>query len=233
MYGTTSEGGMQCTVDVGDCGTVFKLTPSGGSWTESVIFEFPGGSGGGNPLAGVVLDSAGNFYGTTDIGDFAPVAYQLTPSGTGFTETTLYIFDTLADPRAGVTMDGAGGLYGATVDGAIYQLSPAGGMWNYSLLYSFTGSSGIWGPLVRDASGNLYGATCADGTHGQGSVFKLTPSGGGWTETDLYNFTGGSDASCPTGGVTPDAAGNLYGTTMSGGSGCGGSGCGVVWAITP
>jgi len=231
MYGTTSAGGILCDFDGDTCGTVFVLTPSGGGWTVST-FPFSGGSDGGNPLSGVVRDSAGNLYGVTDFLVFAPVAYELTPSGQGWTETPLYTFGP-SDMYAGVIFDGAGGLYGATVDSTIYRLSPGGGSWNYSLLYSFSGSSGIWGTLVRDASGNLYGATCGDGTHGQGSVFKLTPSGGGWTETDLYDFTGGSDGSCPIGGVARDAAGNIYGTTASGGTGCGGSGCGVVWEITP
>ena len=105
-------------------------------------------------------------------------------------------------------------------------------MWNYTLLHMFSGSSGSWSGVVRDASGNLYGTTCGDGTHGKGLVFKLTPSGGGWTETDLYDFTGGSDGDCPVGGLALDAAGDIFGTTSyGGGSGCSG-GCGVVWEIT-
>lgn len=231
IYGTTTEGGIFC-VDGGTCGTVYTLTPSGGSWTES-YFAFPGGSGGSLPLSGVVRDSAGNLYGTTDIGASSPVAYQLTPAGQGWTETTLRIFDEFTDLRAGVILDGAGGLYGADIDGDVYQLSPSGGTWNYTSLYHFSGSSGVWGSLLRDAGGNLYGATCGGGTHSDGSVFKLTLSGGGSTETDLYDFTGGSDGWCPAGGIARDASGNLYGTTLMGGSGCGRGGCGVVWQITP
>ena len=232
IFGTTIEGGVFCAKG-GTCGTVYTLEPSGGSWTES-YFAFPGGSGGSLPVSGVVRDSAGNLYGTTDIGNDNPVAYQLTPSGQGWTETTLQIFSSFSTAMyPGVILDGNGGLFGADVDGNVYQLSPSGGTWNYSLLHNFSGSSGIWGRLVRDASGNIYGATCADGTHGHGSVFKLTPSGGGWTVTDLYDFTGGSDGSCPVGGIARDAAGNLYGTASDGGSGCRSAGCGVVWQITP
>jgi uncharacterized repeat protein (TIGR03803 family) len=230
IYGTTIEGGIFCD-DGGTCGTVYTLTPSGGGWTES-YFAFPGGSGGSLPLSGVVRDSAGNLYGTTDIGNNNPVAYQLTPSGQGWTETTLYTFGELSDVRGGVILNGAGGLYGGDLDGNVYQLSPSGGQWTYSLLFNFPGG-GIWGPLVRDVGGNLYGATCSGGSHGNGSVFKLTSSGGGWTATDLYDFTGGSDGTCPVGGIARDASGNLYGTTLYGGSGCGAAGCGVVWEVTP
>ncbi len=232
IYGTTQEGGSYCD-DGGTCGTVFTLARSGAGWTESIVFQFPGGSGGALPLSGVARDTAGNLYGTTGVGDVAPVAYRLTPSGGGWTEIVMHTFGDYSDPRAGVILDGAGGVYGADVDGDVYRLSHAGSSWDYSLLHNFSGSSGIWGPVVRDADGNLYGTTCADGTHERGSVFKLTPSGGGWTETDLYDFTGGSDGSCPAGGMVRDAAGNLYGTTMAGGSGCGRAGCGVVWEIAP
>ena len=231
MYGTTELGGYEC-VDGGYCGTVFKLTPSGGGWTAS-FFQFMGGHDGGNPLSGVVLDAAGNLYGTTDIGDYDPVVYQLTPNGSGWTETVLYDLGPFSDPRGGVILDGVGGLYGTDVGGLVYQLSPPGGSWIYSLLYSFSGSSGPWNGVVRDASGNLYGTTCGDGTHGHGSVFKLMPSGDTWTETDLYDFTGGIDGDCPIGGIARDASGNLFGTTMDGGSGCGAAGCGVIWEITP
>ena len=230
MYGTTELGGYEC-VDGGFCGTMFKLTPSGGGWTES-FFQFMGGSDGGNPLSGVVLDAAGNLYGTTDIGNFDSVAYQLTASGSGWAETPLYDFGAFSDPRGGVILDGAGGLYGTSVDGTVYELTPSGGSWTYTLLYSFSGSSGPWNGVVRDADGNLYGTTCADGTHGHGSVFKLTQSGDSWRETDLYDFTGGSDGACPIGGIARDSSGNIFGTTLEGGSGCGAAGCGVVWEIT-
>ena len=233
MYGTAELGGYEC-VDGGFCGTVFKLTRSGDHWTGT-YFQFMGNYGGGNPLSGVVLDAAGNLYGTTDIGNYDPLDYQLTPNGSGWTETVLYDLGPFSDPRGGVILDGAGGLYGTDVFGMVYQLSPSGGSWHYSLLYNFSGSSGPWSGVVRDASGNLYGTTCGDGTHGQGSVFKLTRWGDSWIETDVYDFTGGSDGACPIGGIARDSTGNLFGTTMGGGggSGCGAAGCGVVWEITP
>jgi len=80
-----------------------------------------------------------------------------------------------------------------------------------------------------DSAGNLYGTTYGEGAYGVGSVFKLTPSNGGWTYTSLHDFTGGNDGGTLYGGVTLDANGNLYGTTNQGGA----YGAGVVWEITP
>lgn len=80
-----------------------------------------------------------------------------------------------------------------------------------------------------DTGGNLYGTTSADGAYEDGSVFKLTATGGGWSYTDLCDFTGGSDGAGPFSGVTLDASGNLYGTASGGGA----HGHGVVWEITP
>jgi uncharacterized repeat protein (TIGR03803 family) len=84
-----------------------------------------------------------------------------------------------------------------------------------------------------DAAGNLYGTTAYDGSYGKGSVFKLTPSGGGWTYTALHDFTGGTDSQSPMSNVIFDVNGNLYGTATGGTGGCDGGGCGVVWEITP
>ena len=80
-----------------------------------------------------------------------------------------------------------------------------------------------------DTAGNLYGTTAASGAYVAGSVFKLTPSGGGWNYTTLHDFTGGSDGGFPQGGVVFGTNGNLYGTTVNGGT----HGLGVVFEITP
>ncbi len=110
------------------------------------------------------------------------------------------------------------------------------GTWNFSLLYSFTGDYGPRESLTMDSAGNLYGTTYEDGAYDRGSVFKLSPSADGWTYTDLYDFTGGSDGEGPISNVVIDAQGNLYGTASLGGTGTNcyqGStyGCGVVWKI--
>lgn len=121
----------------------------------------------------------------------------------------------------------------------------------YKVLYSFTGGAdgnefmwvtgaGNWfsSGLVADQTGTFYGTTAAGGDYGYGVVFKLAPgSGGSWTETVLYRFTGGADGAYPFAGLVFDTAGNLYGTTSGGGSGsCSNSytnGCGVVFELTP
>jgi uncharacterized repeat protein (TIGR03803 family) len=158
--------------------------------------------------------------------------------------TTLYSFRGTNDgehPSATLVFDGAGNLYGATTlggsggGGTVFRLSPSGGGWNFSLLYSLAGHAsegqdpGVYNALVLDAAGNLYGADYADTPNGYGSIFKLTPANGIWTYTGLHDFTGGSDGANPMGGVNFDANGDLYGTTVYGGT----TGGGVVWEITP
>ncbi len=244
IYGTTIAGGTgNCNYTFG-CGTVYELTPSGGGWTETVLYS-PQNKGAAYGLyGGVVFDKSGNLYGVFNAG--GPYGYggvyQLSPSGSGWTEKTLYGFTGSSDgdgPVGGLIMDSSGNLYGTTGsggtggNGTVFELSPQGGTWNFRTLYSF--SEGLFGgpqdKLAMDAAGNLYGTTQHDGIYGLGSVFKLTPSGGGWTYSSLHDFTGGSDGEFSYSSVVFDTSGNLYGTAM-GGRGCNG-GCGVVWEITP
>ncbi len=240
IYGTTYQGGAY------NYGTVYEMTQSQASWIESVLYSF--NSSWGNPYSGVIFDHSGNLYGTTTEGNqyASGAAYQLTPSGSGWTGNVLSGFQCSQDgcnPQGGLIFDSAGNLYGGTGGagpnngGTVYELVASQG-WSFNLLFSFTGPSG-GGPidrLVMDAAGNLYGTTNADGIHRQGSVFKLTPSSGGWILTDLHDFSGGSDGGSPEGGVVLDPQGNIYGTTAIGGNllDCVyGQGCGVVWEITP
>lgn len=100
------------------------------------------------------------------------------------------------------------------------------------LIYSFTGGNGgeyLDTELVRDSAGNLYGTSVQGGMFGSGTVFQITPAG---AHTVLYSFTGGADGGEPYKGVTLDAAGNLYGTAVTGGSGSCEGGCGVVFELT-
>jgi uncharacterized repeat protein (TIGR03803 family) len=239
LYGTTPGGGSN------GYGVVFKLSPAGGRWTESVIHSFNGQDGIG-VVSGVTLDTAGNLYGTTVGGGLHGQGnvYQLAPSGLGWTTTTLYSFQDGNDgegPVGGLIIDQSANLYGTTMSGGsggggtVFELSPSGGSWTYALLYGLSGCF-VCGPrdnLVMDTAGSLYGTTYAEGTYGQGSVFKLTPTNDGWTYTSLHDFTGGSDGANPVGGPTLDANGNVYGTTYYGGGNCSPVGCGVVWEITP
>lgn len=234
LYGTTFLGGASGN------GAVFEATRSGQNWTENVIYSFAGSSDGANPVAGLIFDSAGNLYGTTYSGGANGwgTVFELSPSGSGWTKTILYNFQNANDGRApngGVIFDQAGNLYGATSrggtnsGGAVYQLSPSAGSWTPTILYSFSGVAGPYNTLTFDTNGNLYGTTYRDGADLAGSVFKLSQSGGNWTFTDLYDFTGANDGGYPTSSVAVDANGNVYGTASSGGS----SGQGVAFEITP
>jgi uncharacterized repeat protein (TIGR03803 family) len=230
IYGTTPMGGAH------GGGVVFKLIRSGESWTESVLWSF--GSDGGSPLSGVIFDSAGNLYGTAAFGgaNGDGVVYELSPSGSGWTQRTLYSFgheDGGGFPYGGVTMDAQGNLYGTTGGaqgaGEAYELTLSDGSWTVSRRQVFTGeTTGPYDTPTLDSQGNLYGTSSAYA--GNGEVFKLTPSGNGWIYTHLYEFTGSQDSgSSPIGGVVFDSNGNLYGTTSAGGP----YGNGIVWEITP
>ena len=238
LYGTTYEGGAQYS------GTVFELSPGGnGEWTETVLHAFVSrsvrGTDGSHPYAALLLDGAGNLYGTTVNGgayNYGTV-FELTPSGGGrWTEKVLHSFNNNgsdgSEPFDALVLDSAGNLYGTTglggTDnaGSVFELSPNGsGGWNETVLYSFNslGSGDGYAPyggVVFDPAGNLYGATWEGGAHGRGAIFELSPgSGGGWTETVLHGFSiNGSDGSNPMDGLFSDAAGNLFGTTTNGGT---------------
>ncbi len=244
IYGTTAVGGqLDCDPSSG-CGVVYKLAVATG-WTQSILHAFTGGNDGERPY-GLIFDQAGNLYGATEFqGGYAGTVFELTPAGSGWTNKTLYSFQSEGDgiePMAGVVFDPAGNLYGTTTAGGydqagtVFMLTPAYGSWTETVLYSFIGSYG-GGPhaiLTIDGDGNLYGTTFSDGAGiDGGSVFKLAP-GGGWTETDLHLFDG-RDGLHPVSNVVMDANGNLYGTASGGGAKqcIDPGGCGNVWEITP
>jgi len=227
-------------------GMVFGLIPSNGNWSLDYVYPFPAdGNEGDSPTSSVIFDPAGDLYGTTSRGGPPGgytggygIIYELTPSGSGWAEQILYLFQNGSDgayAEGGAIRDQAGNLYGTTQEGGaggggtVWELSPSGGGWTLTTLYSFTGALGSFASLTMDAAGNLYGTTNLDGAHGQGNIFKLTNSGGNWSYTSLHDFTGGSDGGKPYGQVTLDANGNIYGTAANGGA----TGNGVVWKITP
>ena len=239
IYGTTQGGGMY------DSGVTFELTPSGGGYTESILHSFGNGTDGRAPLAGIVLDSAGNVYGTTDLGGSGSpqtchgscgTVYQLTPSNGGWVENVLVNFDVAngQHPYGNLIIDGSGNLYGTTAiggqngGGVVYKLAPSGGGFTYSVLYSFN-SCGSKGGLAMDAAGNLFGVCYGGGANQDGWIFELVNCGQGCNLIDLHDFSG-SDGMSPYGGPVLDSSGNLYGTTSAGGTGCS-VGCGVVWEI--
>ena len=218
----------------------FLSAPSAQAQTYSLLHTFPGGADGATPDAGLVVDAAGNLYGTTAAGGSsnAGTVFKIDPAGT---ETVLYSFTGGADgkaPYAGLVLDPSGNLYGTTQlggashSGTAFKLNTAG---TETVLHSFTGGADgkiPYAPLIRDSSGNLYGTTTTGGADGYGTVFKLDTAG---TLTVVYPFKGGADGGFPIGGLVRDNAGNLYGTTNDGGipNACflGYVGCGVVFKL--
>jgi len=282
LYGTTARGG------TGTQGTVFKIDPSG---HEMVLFNFASRPVGLDPEAGLVIDSSGNLYGTTELGGSQGkgTIFKIDPSGH---ETVLHSFLCCPplgkNPVASLILDGAGNLYGTALNGGdqaengtVFKLSPSGTL---TVLHEFNGrnqvlslnptgfvSDGInpRGPLFLDGSGNLWGTTYQGGSNNKGTVFVISNTGqyflfynfgssggnadGKWpaagvildpsrgvvgtcsnggthnggtvfqidgnAETVLHNFGAPGDGQWPLGGLAIDANGNLYGTTSSGGAG--------------
>lgn len=240
LYGTTEQDGSRRA----NCGTVYELTPSSDkrTWTNTVLYHFAGGTDGCGPESGVTFDSAGNLYGTTWSGGSLGngTIYELVPQpGGDWTEQVLYSFPDYNDGWFPVSLilDKAGNLYGAMPGypngyGEVFELIPGeGGVWTYNVVYAFqNGPDGELplGGLTMDKSENLYGTTFgASGDcrrSGCGTIFRLkrpTNNGDPWSKTVLYRFTGEDDGAVPAGGVTFDAAGNLFCTTEYGGNSIG------------
>ncbi|MGH8202257.1 MAG: beta strand repeat-containing protein [Steroidobacteraceae bacterium] len=225
LYGTTWGGGVTH-------GIVFEIT-SGGS--EQVLYSFASGSSdGGYPSAGLVLGSDGNYYGTTGQGGSANAGtiFKITPSGT---ETELYPFTGGNDgggPGGSLILGSDGNFYGLTsrggtnADGTVFQVTPSG---TETVLYSFAGGTtdgtDPTGNLLLASDGNFYGTTNQGGASGDGTVFKVTPTG---VETVIYSFAGGAtDGANPSAGLIQGSDGNLYGTTSAGGP----NGYGTVFEV--
>jgi uncharacterized repeat protein (TIGR03803 family) len=227
LYGATTEGGSNSCLGIGQCGTVYQLAPpakKGDPWTETVLYIFRGKNhnDGSLPAGGVIIDEAGNLYGTTAYGGAGTcillggnvgcgTVYELSPpaqKGGPWTEIVLYSFPTAKQgylPNGDLVFDSAGNLYGATQFG--------GG----------------------------HGTTCNSLYQYCGAVFELSPpktKGGKWTEKVLYSFKGGKDGANPNGGLVFDSKGALFGTTPYGGGSTNCKtiyfvGCGTVFRLNP
>jgi uncharacterized repeat protein (TIGR03803 family) len=207
LYGTTVYGGAD------NSGTVFELSPSANGWQETILHSFRrGGKDGSVPYASLVMDGAGNLYGTTSAGgghqnecggEFTGcgTVFELSPTKGGWRETILYNFPNFKDgkyPASALALDSAGNLYGTTYYGGIN--------------------------------------TCAGGVGRCGVVFKVSHGSRGWHESVIYNFCSLSncaDGSNPDGPVILDRSGNLYGEALLGGDPSCNDGCGTVFRLTP
>jgi uncharacterized repeat protein (TIGR03803 family) len=254
LYGVTLEGGnSECFAG---CGTVFKLTPKESGYTKSTIYSFGPGVDASMPLGTLVLDKKGALYGVTQYGGDRNdgAVFKLTPSRSGYQETVIYSFRGGADgnfPQAGLAIDKQGALYGTTFYGGsgtcdggcgtVFKLTPSGSGYDETILYIFKdwvdGSYPFAAVTLDESTGTIYGTTWWGGTHTDGNVFKLTPSGSGYDKSTLYSFN--HDGHGGTNGVEPEAQlllrpdGALYGTDFIGGGGCSGIGCGAVFELKP
>jgi uncharacterized repeat protein (TIGR03803 family) len=240
----THSPGVACSVGngSGSVGTsdVTAVTVSCAAGKMTILHSFGASTADGrNPQAGLIMDSAGNLYGTTYGGGTigAGALFKISPDGT---ETILHSFSggqvDSVNPTGPLTIDGAGNLYGTTNGGGPTDLGTAfklGADGTHTVLHWFEGgpndgaypSSG----LTMDSAGNLFGTTFGGGAGGEGTLFKISAIG---TESLVHSFVGTQiDGRHPRGGLTMDGAGNLYGTTIDGGVGI--YDFGTVYKISP
>lgn len=217
IFGTTSSGGAH------DRGEVYRLTPSGAKYKESVLYSFRVGTDGHYPYGGLVA-LHGVLYGTTLRGgakDLGTV-FKLTPSGSTYTESVLYSFKggpTDGDqPQTGLCAGPGGALFGTTLEGGYYRrgtvfkITPSDAQHPEHLIWRFGGfyhdGQTPVAPVVVNAHGVIYGITQEGGKSGIGTFFVLTPNGRSYKEK-LYSFNGRNGGGT-TAGPGPDGNGNLY-----------------------
>jgi hypothetical protein len=256
LYGTTNVGGPD------NVGSVFELSPpstSAGAWTETVLLFFSQ-TGGANPFGKLVMDAAGNLYGTTQKGgaiknEHWGTVFELIPppvAGGAWVERLLYNFGAYVgdgvNPGPDLLLRG-GVLYGTTTGGGtgtlfgglgtVFQLVRKPGLWTETILHDFIGGADGCGPmggLIADSAGNLFGTSFTNGgcTYSSGGlIYELSPpamAGDPWQETILYNFLGKSDGFHPTAALWRDNLNDLFGTTNAS---AGASGGGAVFKLKP
>jgi len=221
------------------------VTPALAATKEKVLYNFckaqlcPDGS---NPVSSLVFDAAGNLYGTAIYGGNSNcvhgcgTVFELGRMNGKWVYKVLHHFENNGKdgyyPAGNLIFDAAGNLYGTTAQGGtsqartVFELMPAkGGKWKEKILHSFEGGASDGSePLASvafDANGSLYGTTFYGGAYGDGTLFRLAPSkNGNWTEKVLHNFDfNGQDGFSSRAGLVFDKSGNLYGTTVLGGTG--------------
>ena len=229
LYGGTYSGG---TKDSGGWGIVFKMSPRGSNWTFAPLFTFTAQTD-TEPGNGVLFGPDGSLWGTSsNLGN----VFNLKPSPnrpasvlSPWNINWLFEFPFPTWPSGDVLFDSQGNIYGSTYTGGnhgcfnnegcgmVYELTPSAGGWTQTPLYIFQGGADGEGPngISWDSDGNLIGTAGQGGAHFDGIIFKLTRSGNSWNKSTLYDFDcSGSDGCVPETGLTPDGAGNFYGSTV-------------------
>jgi uncharacterized repeat protein (TIGR03803 family) len=219
FYGTTESGGPD------NYGTIFELASGSSSPTTLASFNDTNGA---SPKAGLIVDSSGNLYGTTEYGgaNGYGTVYELARGSSTITTLASFGAGSGVYPYAGLIMDSSGNLYGTTlgvttsgidyvgvVDSTVFEL--AKGSSTITTLASFNGMLYPYGALMMDSGGNLYGTTFSGGAKGDGTVFELAE--GSRSITTLASFNGANGIK-PEAGVLMDRSGNLYGTASAGGA---------------
>lgn len=219
-----------------------------------IIHDFTDKEAGNYDASGVTIDQTGNLYGQSGAsGDYGEgLVYELAPENDGWIFSPLYSFPggdngngpsgVIVGPNRSLYGGASGGLQNCNNGrycGLVFSLSPQPTAcltnlcsWWENVLYRFTGRNDAWNGVITasDEAGNLYGVSAYGGAQGYGAVFELTPAAGGWTETILYTFPGGSDGAYPN-SLLVGADGSLYGG--AGGGGAGGQGYGVAFRLVP
>jgi len=222
LYGVTTGGGEY------QDGSIFKMTRgSNGKWAVTILHSFNFKPDGEEPNGDLIFDASGNLYGTTPHGgdyDLGTI-FELSPGSNGWNFTVLHAFCEQSrcqdggGPLAGLAQDKSGSLLGTAGGGlysmgVVFELTPGASGWTYSILYNFgshprDGSDPQDAPVL-DAKGNIYGNTRFGGRFGDGTVFELHSTAGGWKERLLLQFDS-KDGSIPEGDLVFDPEGNLYG----------------------
>jgi uncharacterized repeat protein (TIGR03803 family) len=239
LYGTTSTGGAD------DFGTVFELTPSGGSWTKTILYSFTGANDGTNPTQ-ILVGNDGNLYGIAGGGVFdGGVVFQLTSSNGQWTQSVIHAFGSEGDSSpAYLVQDGAGNLYGiaeniSQLSGVIFAVLKTGSGWGFNQYLVKHNEFDVLNNLTIDTAGNLYG-TGYDGSMFRGGrfkppqdnshdsyIFKASYANGSWNYQDLEYLS--DEYLDSSGSLALDPSGNLYGTTYD----CGTNSSGTVWQLSP
>ena len=220
-----------CLVCLSLCVTATLLLivdPPAQAQTGAVLYNFTGRGDGAYLFTHLTPDGAGNFYGTTARGGVGyGTVFELSPNGSGgWSESVLYSFtggvDGAYPDLSYLIFDDAGNLYGTAYQGGtsgygvVFELIPVEGSWTETVLYSFANDGDGALPangLMFDPAGNLYGSTYIGGDNNDGTVFKLSQSGGVWTEQVIYEGDGQCGNQSP--GLIMDATGNIFGGTVN------------------